>query len=51
MEYEEFTFRGDTLTQMLLAAIILGQLKPEDSPKAVLSDFVNQLNELEVKND
>lgn len=51
MEYEEFTFSGDTLTQMLLAAVIMGQLKPEDSPKAVLADFVNQLSDLEVEND
>lgn len=51
MEYEEFTFSGDTLTQMLLAAIIMGQLKPDESPKAVLADFINQLDELEVEND
>lgn len=43
-----FEFSGDTLTQMLLAAIIMGQLEPEESPKAVLADFVNQLAELEV---
>ena len=47
---ETFTFDGNVLTQMLLAAIIMGQLKPEDSPKAILADFVNQLTELEVEN-
>ena len=50
MEYEEFTFSGDILTQMLLAAIILGQLQPEEQPKRVLADFIHQLNELEVVN-
>lgn len=47
---DELKFNQDTLSQLLLAAIILGQLKPEDSPKAVLSDFIVQLSELEVKN-
>lgn len=50
MEYEEFTFSGYILTQMLLAAIILGQLEPEESPKRVLSELIHQLNELEVDN-
>lgn len=48
---ETFEFSGDTLTQMLLAAIIMGQLKPEEQPEFVLSDFINQLDKLEVKND
>ena len=47
---ETFEFSGDVLTQMLLAAIILGQIKPEESPKRVLSDFIHQLSELEVAN-
>lgn len=47
---ENFEFSGYTLTQMLLAAIILGQLQPEEQPKRVLADFIHQLNELEVKN-
>ena len=48
---EKLTFDQDTLSQLLLAAIILGQLKPEESPKQVLSDLIIQLSELEVDND
>lgn len=48
---ETFEFSGDTLTQMLLAAIIFGQLKPDASPKDVLADFINQLESLEVENE
>ena len=44
-------FGLDVLNQLLLAAIILGQLNPEDSPNEILKDLVVQLTELEVKND
>ncbi len=47
---EQLTFTHDVLNQLLLAAIIVGQLKPEESPKQVLSDFIIQLSELEVDN-
>lgn len=47
---EKLTFTHDVLNQLLLAAIITGQLKPDESPKQVLSDFIIQLSELEVKN-
>ena len=47
---DKIEFGLDVLNQLLLAAIILGQLKPEEQPKRVLADFIVQLNELEVKN-
>ena len=48
---DKIEFSLDVMNQLLLAAIILGQLKPEEQPKKVLSDFIVQLNELEVFND
>ena len=46
---DKIEFSLDVMNQLLLAAIILGQIKPEESPKRVLSDLIVQLNELEVK--
>ena len=48
---DKIEFSLDVMNQLLLAAIILGQLSPEESPKKVLSDLVTQLNKLEVEND
>ena len=50
MMEDKIEFTLDVLNQLLLAAIILGQLKPEDSPNDILKDLVVQLTELEVKN-
>ena len=47
---DKIEFSLDVMNQLLLAAIILGQLKPEASPKELLADFIVQLNELEVEN-
>ena len=50
MMEEKIEFSLDVLNQLMLAAIITGQLRSEESPKAVLADFIMQLSELEVKN-
>ena len=50
MEDCKLTFTHDVLSQLLIAAIICGQLNPEESPKVVLRDLINELNELEVNN-
>lgn len=47
---EKIEFSLDVLNQLLLAAIILGQMKPEDSPNDILRDLVTQLTELEIDN-
>lgn len=48
---DKIEFTLDTMNQLLLAAIITGQLRPEASPKEILADFVVQLTELEVESD
>ena len=48
---EKIEFGLDVLNQLLLAAIILGQLKPDESPNEILKDLVVQLTELEVDNE
>jgi len=48
---EKIEFDLQVLNQLLLATIIFGQLKPDDSPNEILKDLVVQLTELEVEND